>query len=193
MRFHKEREKVLIIDFGSQVTKLIGRNVRELGVYSEIITPNQLRKLENFDKIKGLILSGGPSSVVSKKYQTIPKKIFDKKIPILGICYGLQLIAKLFGGKIKPSKKSREFGRAFLIKKNNSLLIKKFIKKNNLVWMSHEDAVIKLPKNFKTVASTINSKLTIIEHTKKKFMVFNFIQRLPIQKMENKFLKIFFF
>ncbi len=168
MRFHKEREKVLIIDFGSQVTKLIGRNVRELGVYSEIITPNQLRKLENFDKIKGLILSGGPSSVVSKKYQTIPKKIFDKKIPILGICYGLQLIAKLFGGKIKPSKKSREFGRAFLIKKNNSLLIKKFIKKNNLVWMSHEDAVIKLPKNFKTVASTINSKLTIIEHTKKK-------------------------
>ena len=129
MQFHKEREKVLIIDFGSQVTKLIGRNVRELGVYSEIITPNQLKKLENFDKIKGLILSGGPSSVVSKKYQTIPKKIFDKKIPILGICYGLQLIAKLFGGKIKPSKKSREFGRAFLIKKNNSLLTKKFIKK----------------------------------------------------------------
>ena len=71
MQFHKEREKVLIIDFGSQVTKLIGRNVRELGVYSEIITPNQLKKLENFDKIKGLILSGGPSSVVSKKYQTI--------------------------------------------------------------------------------------------------------------------------
>ena len=129
MQFHKEREKILIIDFGSQVTKLIGRNIRELGVYSEIITPSQLKKLNNYDNIKGLILSGGPSSVTFKKFQTIPKKILEQNIPILGICYGLQLIAKLFGGKIKPSKTRREFGRAYLIKRNNSLLTKKFLKK----------------------------------------------------------------
>ena len=121
MQFHKEREKILVIDFGSQVTKLIGRNIRDLGVYSEIITPKELNKLEKFHLIKGIIFSGGPSSVTSKNYQTISKKIFEKNIPILGICYGLQLIAKLFGGKIKTSKNRREFGRAHLIKKNDSL------------------------------------------------------------------------
>ena len=117
MQFHKEREKILIIDFGSQVTKLIGRNIRELGVYTEIITPKQFKKIKKFHLIKGIIFSGGPSSVTSKNYQKISKKIFYKNIPILGICYGLQLIAKLFGGKIKPSNSKREFGRANLIKK----------------------------------------------------------------------------
>ena len=168
MRFHNERNKVLIIDFGSQVTKLIGRNVRELGVYSEIITPSELKSVTNFNTIKGIIFSGGPSSVTLRKFQTIPKKIFQKNIPILGICYGLQLIAKLFGGKIKPSKNRREFGRAYLIKKTLSFLIKNFLKKKQSVWMSHEDAVVKLPPNFKTIASTKNSRLTIIENTKNK-------------------------
>ena len=168
MQFHKNKEKVLIIDFGSQVTKLIARRIRELGVYSEVITPKSLNTLSNFKNIKGLIFSGGPSTVTISKFQTVPKEIFKKKIPILGICYGLQLIAKLFGGKIKPSKKTREFGRAILIKKNTSLLTKNYLNTSKLVWMSHEDAVIKLPKNFKTVASTKNSKLTIIENTKNK-------------------------
>jgi len=168
MQFHKEREKILIIDFGSQVTKLIGRNIRELGVYSEIITIKDFQKIKEFHLIKGIIFSGGPSSVTSKNYQTVSKKIFEKNIPILGICYGLQLIAKLFGGKIKPSRGTREFGRAFLIKKKSSQLTKDFFKRKTTVWMSHEDAVIKLPKSFKIIASTKNSKLTIIENTKKK-------------------------
>ena len=127
MQFLSQREKILIVDFGSQVTKLIGRNIRELGVYSEIITPKEFRKLKKFENIRGLIFSGGPSSVTSKKFETIPKKIFEKQIPILGICYGLQLIAKLFGGKIRSSKSKREFGRAYLIKKNSSLLTKNFL------------------------------------------------------------------
>ena len=168
MQFHKDKEKVLIIDFGSQVTKLIGRNIRELGVYSEIITPEELKKIKNFNTIRGIIFSGGPSSVNEKKFQTVSKEIFGKKIPILGICYGLQLIAKLFGGTIKPSKKRREFGRAYLIKKNSSLLTKNYLKTKRLVWMSHEDAVIKLPLGFKIIASTKDSKLTIIENFKKK-------------------------
>ena len=107
MQFQNNKDKVLIIDFGSQVTKLIARRIRELGVYSEIITPKDLNKLKIFHDIKGLILSGGPSTVTEKKFQSVPKDIFEKKIPILGICYGLQLIAKIYGGKIKSSKKKK--------------------------------------------------------------------------------------
>ena len=168
MNFQKNKEKILIIDFGSQLTKLIARRIRDIGVYSEVLTPKQISKLEDFDQIKGIILSGGPSTVTKKKYESIPKKIFGQKIPILGICYGLQLISKIFGGKIKSSNKRREFGRAFLIKKKPSLLTKNFFNTKQAVWMSHEDAVYKLPKNFKIIASTKNSKLTIIENTKQK-------------------------
>ena len=109
MQFHGHKDKIIIVDFGSQVTKLIARRVRELGVYSEILTPSQIKKIKNYDSIKGIILSGGPSTVTKKKFQTIPKKIFKIKIPILGICYGLQLIAKLYGGKIKFWKKKIQF------------------------------------------------------------------------------------
>ena len=181
MEFHNNKEKILIIDFGSQVNKLIARRIRELGVYSEILTPKDFNKLKKYDNIKGLILSGGPSSVTTKKFPRIAKGIFEKRIPILGICYGLQLIAKIFGGKIKPSNKKREFGRAILFKKKSSLLLKQYLTKKKSVWMSHEDAVVKLPKNFEIIASTEDSKLTIIENKKKKFMEYNFILRLHIQ------------
>ena len=168
MQFRKDKDKIVIIDFGSQVTKLIARRIRDLGVYSEIISPKDLIKLEEYKNIKGIILSGGPSTVTKKKFQSVSKEIFKKKIPVLGICYGLQLIAKLFGGKIKPSKKKREFGRALLFKKKSSLLTKNFFKLSKVVWMSHEDAVVKIPKNFSVIASTKDSKLTIIENVKDK-------------------------
>ena len=168
MQLHNDKEKIIIIDFGSQVTKLIARRVRDLGVYSEVIPPSDLFKLKKYFNIKGIILSGGPATVTKNKYQNISKEIFQRKIPILGICYGLQLIAKLFGGKIKSSKKQREFGRAFLIPKKNSLLTKDFLNKTQAVWMSHEDAVVKIPKNFNLIASTKDSRLTIIENTKDK-------------------------
>ena len=128
MQFHNSKDKILIIDFGSQVTKLIARRIRELGVYSEIITPKDLTKLKKFHNIKGLVMSGGPSTVTSSSFESVPKDIFKKKIPILGICYGLQLIAKIFGGEIKPSKKKREFGRAILYKKKNFTSNQKFFK-----------------------------------------------------------------
>ena len=168
MSFQDKKDRILIIDFGSQLTKLIARRIRDLGVYSEIVTPNYVKNLHDYKNIKGLIFSGGPSTVTSSKFQRVPKKIFEKKIPILGICYGLQLITKLFGGRIKPSKKRREFGRAFLYKKKNSLLTKNFFKSKKSVWMSHEDAVVKMPKNFIKIASTKESHLTIIENSKKK-------------------------
>ena len=169
MQFQNKKEKIIIIDFGSQVTKLIARRIRDLGVYSEITTIKKLNRIEDYGNIKGIILSGGPSTVTKKKFPSIPKEILLRKIPILGICYGLQLIAKLFGGKIKSLKKKREFGRSILFKKKDSLLIKNFFNiKKKTVWMSHQDAVIKIPTDFKIVASTKDSRLTIVENLKKK-------------------------
>ena len=168
MQFQTYKDKIIIIDFGSQVTKLIARRVRELGVYCEIITPNDLLKFKKYHNIKGFILSGGPSTVTGSKFQSVPKEIFRKKIPVLGICYGLQLIAKLFGGRIKSSNKRREFGRAILFEKKPSLLTKNFLNYRKSVWMSHEDAVVKLPKKFKAIASTKDSKFTIIENSLEK-------------------------
>ena len=115
MHFQNYKDKVLIIDFGSQVTKLIARRIRELGVYSEILTPKDLVKLKKFHNVKGLIFSGGPSTVTAKTFQSVPKDIFQKKIPILGICYGFQLIAKIFGGKIKSSKKKKRIWKNYFI------------------------------------------------------------------------------
>ena len=193
MQFHNDKEKIIIIDFGSQVTKLIARRIRDLGVYSEIVTPNNFIKINKFDQIKGIIFSGGPSTVTKKKFQKVPNEIFQKKIPILGICYGLQLIAKLLGGKIKASKKRREFGRAFLINKKSSLLTKNFLGDSNQVWMSHEDAVTRMPKRFKLIASTKESKLTIIENTKDKIYGIQFHPEVTHTKNGKKIFENFLF
>ena len=85
MGYQNQKEKIIIVDFGSQVTKLIARRIRDFGVFSEILTINDLHKINNYQEIKGIILSGGPSTVTIKKYPKIPKEIFLKKIPILGI------------------------------------------------------------------------------------------------------------
>jgi GMP synthase (glutamine-hydrolysing) len=161
-----DKEKIIIIDFGSQVTKLIARRIRDLGVYSEILNIKELKDLKNFDKIRGIILSGGPATVTKKTFPNIPNKIFNKKIPILGICYGLQLIAKKFGGKIKSESKKREFGKVLLKKYKKSRLTKGFFIKNTAtVWMSHQDGVYKLPKGFKKIAFTSSSSFSIIENS----------------------------
>ena len=167
MQFQENKEKVIIIDFGSQLTKLIARRVRDLGVYSEIVTAKSVKSIKNYDFIKGIILSGGPSTVTKDTFQSIPREIFNKNIPILGICYGLQLISKIYGGKIKSSKKKRIW-KSNHFQRSRSLLTRNFFNKNKSVWMSHEDAVVKLPKNFKIIAYTKDSKLTIIENSKKK-------------------------
>ena len=167
-------DKILIIDFGSQFTQLIARRIRELGVFSEIISHKKI-KINNIDsKIKGIILSGGPLNVYEIKKYSFDKKIIQKGIPILGICFGHQILSKLNGGKIKKSK-HREFGLANIFKKNESLLVKKFFKnkKSEKVWMSHADQVSKLPKTFKVVASSQNSKFAIVEDKSKKFYIFS--------------------
>ena len=170
MREKLNKDKIIIIDFGSQVTKLIARRIREFNVYSEILTSNEIKKLDNFNNIRGIILSGGPSTVTKGFFPKIPNHIFNLNIPILGICYGLQLIAKHFGGRVKSNIKKREFGRAELINKKKSNLTEGFFKKNKKtnVWMSHQDSVQKIPKGFSKIASTKHSILTIIENENKK-------------------------
>ena len=94
---YSNKDKIIIIDFGSQVTKLIARRIREAKVYSEILTLKEINLLKDYKNVKGIIFSGGPSTVNKKNFPNVPKFIFELNIPILGICYGLQLIAKIFG------------------------------------------------------------------------------------------------
>ncbi len=161
-------KKILIIDFGSQFTQLIARRIRELGVFSEIVSHKNLKKI-NVNDLFGIILSGGPLNVYQDKKIKFSNKIFYLECPILGICFGHQMISKFYGGKVKSSI-TREFGFARIKKTKNSPLTTNFFntKNTNDVWMSHADHVTKIPKNFNKVASTKDSKFTIIENTKLK-------------------------
>ncbi len=162
--------KILIVDFGSQFTQLIARRIRELGIFSEIISHKKVKN-KNIDiTVKGIILSGGPLNVYEINKYSFDKKIIQKGVPVLGICFGHQIISKLNGGKVKQSK-HREFGLANISKKNDSLLINDLFKKKKLiqVWMSHADQVSKLPKNFKVIASSQNSKFAIVENKLKNY------------------------
>ena len=163
--------KILIIDFGSQFTQLIARRIRELGVFSEIISHKKVIKTNILKQnIVGIILSGGPLNVYESNKFSFDKRILQLGVPVLGICFGHQILSKELGGKVRKSN-HREFGLAEIRKVSNSLLTKKFFdKKNkNKVWMSHADQVSKMPKNFRVIASSNNSKLAIIENPKKKF------------------------
>jgi len=163
------REKIIIIDYGSQFTQLIARRVRELGAYSEIINFSKIKKLRKDKLLKGIILSGGPLTATNKKTPKLNSEIINLKIPILGICYGHQILSKKLGGKIKTSRE-REFGKADVKSFTKSPITKKFfIKKTNSVWMSHQDVVSTMPKGFKKIASSPNSKFAIIANETKKY------------------------
>ena len=170
MSLDKSLNKILIIDFGSQFTQLIARRIRELGVFSEIISHKKIKNKNIDSTIKGIILSGGPLNVYQIGKYSFDKKIIENNIPVLGICFGHQILSKLNGGKVKQSK-HREFGLAKIYKKNDSLLVKNFFnnKKSKEVWMSHADQVYKLPKGFKVIASTLNSKFAMIENNQKNY------------------------
>jgi len=145
-------EKILILDFGSQYTQLIARSVREANVYCEIIPFN--KEIEFSSKLKGVILSGSPFSVNDENALLIDVKKISDKVPVLGICYGAQLIAKMCGGVVEKSDK-REYGRSKLqIKIEDELL--EGIKNNSDVWMSHSDTIKKLPEEFLITACTYN-------------------------------------
>lgn len=165
MKIHPE-EYILILDFGSQYTQLITRRVRELGVYSEIKPFNfSYKEIVNI-KPKGIILSGGPSSVYESSAPLPQVELFDLETPILGICYGLQLIIHYRGGKVAKATK-REYGFAELKIDNHDGLFKN-VRQNSQVWMSHGDAVTELPEGFEAVAHTSNSPFAAVAHKSNK-------------------------
>jgi len=164
---------IILVDFGSQTTHLISRRIRELGVECEMVVPSDA--LEKVKKIspKGIIFSGGPASVYEEGAPTVDKKIFELGIPILGICYGLQLIAYLLGGKVTPGK-VKEYGPAILKKdeklqkvRDSDLLAR--VDNTIPVWMSHGDVVESVPKeSFQVVASTQTIACAVVEDKKRK-------------------------
>ncbi|MBU0533879.1 MAG: glutamine-hydrolyzing GMP synthase [Candidatus Omnitrophica bacterium] len=160
------KEYVAILDFGSQYTQLIARRVRECKIYSEIFPYNVSLKKIIADKPKAIILSGGPATVTSSKSPTISKQIFELGIPVLGICYGMQLMAKLFDGKVKRSPNC-EYGNAKLnIAKSDKIF--SGLSKSFTVWMSHGYHVLKMPKGFEKIAHTTNSPIAAIRHKEQK-------------------------
>tara|TARA_Y100001933_G_scaffold190722_1_gene190012 strand:+ start:7198 stop:8784 length:1587 start_codon:yes stop_codon:yes gene_type:complete len=158
---------ILILDFGSQYSELIARRIREINVFSlvvsHVIAIDQIRKI-NPD---GIILSGGPNSVYDVFAPKCDKDIFNLEIPILGICYGMQLMVKELGGKVSSSKNQSEYGRAPInIDTTCSLL--KSVKDNSIMWMSHGDSIEVLPDNFKKIAHTDKTKYAAISNDKKQ-------------------------
>jgi len=143
-------EKILILDFGSQYTQLIARTVREANVYCEIIPYN--KEIVYEPGLKGIILGGSPFSVNEEKALVVDVKAMLAKVPVLGICYGAQLTAKLYGGRVDKSEK-REYGRAiFTIEKEDTLLDN--VSKTSQVWMSHSDTIKELPEGFELLGTT---------------------------------------
>ena len=194
MSLDQSLNKILIVDFGSQFTQLIARRIRELGVYSEIISHKKIKIKDINKSVRGIILSGGPLNVYQINKYSFDKKILDLKLPILGICFGHQILSKLNGGKVKQSK-HREFGLANIYKKKESLLTKNFFgtKKTKKVWMSHADQVSKLPLNFKVIASSTNSKFAIVENKNKKFFGIQFHPEVTHTESGKKLIRNFIF
>jgi GMP synthase (glutamine-hydrolysing) len=160
-------QTIVVLDFGSQYTQVIARRIREASVYSKVLpfdTPvSEIRKIGPV----GLVLSGGPASVLTKGAPKPSRHLFNLGIPILGICYGLQLMGKMLGGEVKSSQQ-REYGRGKLAINRKGLLFKG-LSKDFTVWNSHGDCLAKLPEGFHELARTENSSFAAIEDPKRKF------------------------
>ncbi|MCF6216483.1 MAG: glutamine-hydrolyzing GMP synthase [Emcibacter sp.] len=168
-------DKILIIDFGSQVTQLIARRVRESGVYSEIVPFNKAAEIIEDFKPAGIILSGGPSSVTGIESPRAPEDIFNMGVPILGICYGEQVMCEQLGGKVGTSEE-KEFGRAFIDIQEDCSLFEGVWPKgtSHQVWMSHGDKVIELPEGFVVTATSGNAPYAAIANEARKFYAVQF-------------------
>lgn len=150
------QEKIIILDFGSQTTQLIGRRVRELGMYCEIVPYNKFP--HDDPSVIGVILSGSPFSVYDEKAFKVDLTSIRGRLPILGICYGAQYLSYCGGGRVEPAN-SREYGRARLAWLDSSDPLLKDIPLNSQVWMSHGDTITALPQNFEIIASTAKVKI----------------------------------
>lgn len=183
-------QKILILDFGSQYTQLIARRIRESQVYSEIHSHNYpLEKIVE-EKPKGIILSGGPLSVYDEGAPNVSSQIFDLGIPVLGICYGLQLIAQHHGGKVEPAN-DREYGKADLVITKKDSLLQSV--DNSVVWMSHGDYLTKIPDGFDVTSRTANSPLCSFSNENKKIYGLQFHPEVVHTQQGKKILDNFLF
>ncbi len=155
-----ERETVLILDFGSQYTQLIARRLRELAVYSEILPPGTKRKALAARKPKGILLSGGPDSVHDRGAPRCDPGVFDLGVPVLGVCYGMQLMSHLLGGEVRRADR-REYGPALFEPKGGLLL--RGLSPSTRVWMSHGDSIVRPPDGFSVVGSSGSNAVAAIE------------------------------
>jgi len=185
------RQTVLILDFGSQYTQLIARRVRENKVFSRIIPYNTPAKTIAEMAPKGIILSGGPASVVGKKGPRPDQRIFKLGIPILGICYGMQIMAEMLGGRVRHTKE-REFGKAELFIDDNRNLFS-HMPGNFSCWASHGDYVIKLPPGFIVSAHTANAPITAMSNQKRKMFGVQFHPEVTHTERGNQILGNFLF
>ncbi|RJQ51842.1 MAG: glutamine-hydrolyzing GMP synthase [Nitrospiraceae bacterium] len=203
-------EKILVLDFGSQYTQLIARRVREQKVYSEILPYNvTIDRIKEFAP-KGIVLSGGPSSVYEKNAPLPDKEIFNLGIPVLGICYGMQLMARMLGGKVAKAAK-REYGRAELMIDDDTDLLRGIAAKGKgqrakgrkpvtyhsslvtVVWMSHGDKIVKQPKGFNPIAHTDNSPVAAMADKSRKFYALQFHPEVAHTENGARILKNFVF
>jgi GMP synthase (glutamine-hydrolysing) len=194
---HKER--ILIVDYGSQYTQLIARRIRELKVYSEIVSCLHDFNKYDFSGVAGIILSGSPAYVGQKNAPGLDSELLQKGVPVLGVCYGFQLIALELEGKIGSSG-SREYGRAIMTSYKSDLF--QNLSPKSQVWMSHGDHVETLPKGFKRIGSTPTVKYAAIADNQRRLygvqfhpegitnegsMACSFIPRSPIPSRANRF------
>ncbi|MCP0887902.1 glutamine-hydrolyzing GMP synthase [Ligilactobacillus sp. WILCCON 0076] len=186
-------DEIIVLDFGSQYNQLITRRIREFGVYSELLshklTAAQIKKMAP----KGIIFSGGPNSVYDKNAFEVDPEIFNLNIPILGICYGMQLMAyNLPGGKVENAS-NKEYGKADITVKDDQAVMFKELPANQTVWMSHGDLVTKAPDGFSVVATSENCPIASISNDAKKFYGLQFHPEVRNTEYGNDILRHFAF
>jgi GMP synthase (glutamine-hydrolysing) len=168
----KEEETIIILDFGSQYTQLIARRIREMRVFCEIIPFSQKAEGYKDKNLKGIILSGGPASVFDGNAPLCEKEVFQLGCPVLGICYGLQLIGKMFGGGLERSSR-REYGRATIKIDDHQDLFSE-VKDQTTVWMSHGDHLSRLPPGFEVLAHTENIPFAAVRNKERRIFGLQF-------------------
>lgn len=185
-------DKIIVLDFGSQYNQLIARRIREMGVYSALL-PHTIKAsgIKAMEGIKGIVFSGGPKSVYDDDAFKVDEEIFNLGLPILGICYGMQLTAKYFKGEILSSPK-REYGKMNILIEDKSLLFKDLYDEEE-VWMSHGDHVAKIPQGFKLLAKSQNGLVASIANEEKKIYCVQFHPEVRHTVNGNKMLHNFVF
>jgi GMP synthase (glutamine-hydrolysing) len=167
-----EKETVLILDFGSQYTQLIARRLRELKVYSEILPPRSSLAALRQRRPRGIVLSGGPDSVYARGAPRADRRLFELGVPVLGVCYGMQLMGHLLGGEVRPTG-SREYGHAFLEQRGRSPLFAR-IPSPTRVWMSHGDSIARPPQGFVVTAATEANPVAAMEDARRRLFGIQF-------------------